>query len=106
MTLREIREMLSDAVSETEFCEATNETIYPACWTYGEGAGDATTGDYYDVRIQKSAEHVCAELEIAEPPSFSRVTRQRDAAYMIADALRRQAERDRERDEAMDAEIV
>ncbi len=104
-TLREIREALSDAKSRTTFFPRINETYYPAAWSWGEGAGDASTSCKYDRRIQLAAEWVACEYGLHLSGAFDDCTRLRDCADIIASALRRQNEHDEAVDATLDAPI-
>lgn len=105
ITLRQIREMLSEAYAETTFYARTNETHFPARWTMGDGAGDASTGCRYDRRLQQASEHIARSLGLAMDCEFDNETRQRDCADLIAGALRKQAESDAKTDDTLDVPI-
>ena len=104
MTLNQIRRSLSAAYSATWFQAATNETFYPARWSMGAGAGDASTACHYDRRRTLAAEHVAAQLRL--DLDFDDCLRLRDCADMIAAALRERAAADAAIDATADAEIA
>lgn len=93
MTVAEALERVRDALAECSFFPKTNETYYPASWAYGEGAGDASTSDHYDVRKSRAAEHVLEELADEQDvtlPKLGEVWEDmgtRDIARMIAAAI-------------------
>jgi len=106
-TLREIRAELAAAWRETQFFPKANETYYPAHWTHGRGAGDASTSCPGDREIAVAAEHVARKLGLVNVDSnFDEFPRQRDAAARIARLLREQHERDRTEDGEQGAEIA
>jgi len=57
-------ERFQERLGECSFFPKTNETYYPAKWSYGEGAGDASTSCHYDGCTQLAADR--ALLELAE----------------------------------------
>jgi len=94
VTLEDLRRWVSAAKGETEFCPRTNETYYPAAWSYGEGAGDASTSTPYDHRLSLAANHVASLLGVDVEFELNEVTRGRDAASVIYAALRAQRDAD------------
>jgi len=81
-----IRTALKSAYSRTSFYPRTNETYYPAKWYYGSGAGDASTSDHYDTRLQRSVERVAHRLGLRDFQSYA--TTQREAALDLFEAQR------------------
>jgi len=98
VTLADIRRWVSTAKDRTSFCDRTNETIYPAAWSYGRGAGDATTSTHYDHRLLLAANRVASLLGVDIEYEFLGVSRSRDAAAVIAAALRAQHQADARED--------
>jgi hypothetical protein len=104
MTITEIRRRLSAAYAQMTFFPRTNETYYPARWSYGDGAGDASTACKYNHRVSLAAERVASRLHLHDL-DFADVTRLRDAADIIAAAYRARVERDAAVDATADDEI-
>ena len=61
-SVAEARELYRERLEETWFQPQTNETYYPALWSYGEGAGEASTSTHYDQRKSLAAERTMREL--------------------------------------------
>ena len=62
VSVAEVRELYRERLAETWFQPRTNETYYPALWSYGEGAGEASTSTHYDQRKALAAERTMREL--------------------------------------------
>jgi len=62
MTKTKIRSKLSDYYQQTSYSSYTNETFFPARWTWGESAGDASTSTPSDCRKSVAAGQVCRDL--------------------------------------------
>ena len=106
VTLADIRQWVARARDQTTFFPRTNQTYYPAYWTMGDGAGDASTSDCYETGLQRAAEHVAYELGLDMAEKFRDLTRGRDAAQIIADALREQRAQDAEQDKHLNEPIA
>jgi hypothetical protein len=106
VTVAAARKMFRDCMAQTSFFPRTNETYFPAAWTYGEGAGDASTADHYDTRKRRSAERVLASLAEEHDVTVPERTSYRDWSEMgtgdiareIADAINAAVEADVEAD--------
>lgn len=106
VTLAQIREWVSEAKAKTTFYPRTNETYYPASWSYGRGAGDASTSCHYDHRLSLAANHVAGALGVDVEYDLMDVTRARDAASVIAAALRAQRQADAAEDQTAQDPIL
>jgi hypothetical protein len=62
ISVKNALEQYRGLLSKTDFCPRTNETYYPARWSYGDGAGDASTSRHGDCRKSLAAERCLAEL--------------------------------------------